>query len=75
MSADSIFISHATADDGFARDLRLALEGLGHAVWVDSRNLRGGEVLDEEIENAIRNASSFIAVLSKETVNSPWVKR
>jgi len=75
MSADHIFISHATTDDDFVRDLRLALEGLGHAVWVDSRNLRGGDVLAEEIENAIRDASSFIAVLSPQTVNSPWVKK
>ena len=75
MSADDIFIFHATADDEFVRDLRLALEGLGHAVWVDSRNMRGGDVLDEEIENAIRHARSFIAVLSPQTVNSPWVKK
>ncbi|MCL4862721.1 MAG: CHAT domain-containing protein, partial [Caldilineaceae bacterium] len=75
MPGDPIFISHATADDAFVRDLRLALEGLGHAVWVDSRNLRGGDLLAAEIEAAIRAASGFVAVLSPQTVNSPWVKR
>ncbi len=71
----AIFISHATADDLFVRDLRLALEGLGHAVWVDSRDLAGGDVLAAEIEAAIAGASAFIAVLSPQTVNSPWVKK
>lgn len=75
MPGAPIFISHATADDAFVRGLRLALEWLGHPVWVDSRNLRGGDELDAEIEAAIRTASGFVAVLSPQTVNSPWVKR
>ena len=75
MPREQFFISHATADDAFVTDLRLALEGLGHAVWMDSRNLRGGDVLDAEIEAAIGDARSFIVVLSTQTVNSPWVKK
>jgi len=38
----AIFISHASADDGFVADLRKRLEELGHEVWVDSRRLHGG---------------------------------
>ena len=48
-----IFISHASADDAFVRQLRKALEAQQHPVWVDSRNLRGGSVLNREIEQAI----------------------
>jgi hypothetical protein len=54
MSVDSVLISHATADDDFVRDLRLAWRAWGTL----SRNLWGGDVLDEEIENASRGASS-----------------
>ena len=43
MTAGHIFISHATADDAFVRDLRQALQSLGLSVWVDSRNLRGSD--------------------------------
>ncbi len=43
MSSAAIFISHATKDDTFVKDLRLALEGQGLSVWVGSRNLRGGD--------------------------------
>jgi hypothetical protein len=55
--------------------LRVALEGLNLPVWVDSRNLRPGSKLLPEIEEAIATARSFIAVISLQTVNSPWVRR
>jgi len=45
MNAGFVFISHASADDGFVKDLRVALEGQGITVCVDSRNLRGGNKL------------------------------
>jgi hypothetical protein len=38
-----IFVSHASADDAFVAELRARLEERGHAVWVDSRRLRGGD--------------------------------
>ena len=75
MTADHIFISHATADDAFVRDLRQALESLGLSVWVDSRNLRGGDKLARQVEQAIEEARQVIVVLSPNTINSPWVRR
>jgi hypothetical protein len=70
-----IFISHATADDRFVAELRRALEAHKLSVWVDSRRLRGGAKLTTEIEEAIATARQVIAVLSKDTVNSPWVRK
>jgi hypothetical protein len=72
---DHIFISHATGDDAFVRELRLALEALNLPVWSDSRNLRGGDKLAPEIEKAIEEARYVIVVLSPKTVNSPWVRK
>lgn len=74
-SAKRIFISHATADDNFVKELRIKLELHGLNVWVDSRNLRGGVKLRPEIEQAILEASYVIAVLSPSTINSPWVRK
>ena len=71
MNSDFVFISHASADDGFVKDLRVALEGQGITVWVDSRNLRGGNKLAPEIEQAIEQARQVLVVLSPQTVNSP----
>ena len=49
MSNGPVFISHATSDDAFVSELRRALEELRIPVWVDSRNLRGGNTLAPEI--------------------------
>ena len=70
-----IFISHASADDDFVKALRKALEESRLPVWVDSRNLRGGDKLAPEIETAIAQARQVIVVLSPNTINSPWVRR
>jgi len=75
MKTQPIFISHATQDDDFVKQLRLELENLGLPVWVDSRNLRGGQALAPEIQQAIENARQVLVVLSPNTINSPWVRK
>jgi hypothetical protein len=75
MSDGPVFISHATSDDAFVRELRRALEKLHIPVWVDSRNLRGGNALAPEIAQAIEQARQVIVVLSLQTINSRWVSR
>jgi hypothetical protein len=56
MDSAHIFISHASKDDDFVKELRMALEGHQLPVWVDSRNLRGGAKLAPEISKANRRA-------------------
>src|SRR5215831_2641371 len=75
MSNEAVFISHATSDDAFVRELRLALESLRIPVWVDSRNLRSSNTLAPEIAQAIEQARQVLVVLSPHTINSPWVRR
>ena len=41
-----LFLSHSSADDCFVRELRAALADLGQEVWIDSRQLRGGDPLE-----------------------------
>ncbi|MGH9755786.1 MAG: tetratricopeptide repeat protein [Blastocatellia bacterium] len=74
MASVHIFISHASKDDDFVKELRTALEGHQLPVWVDSRNLRGGDKLAPEIEQAIETARHVIVALSPNTINSPWVR-
>jgi len=75
MNNDHIFISHATIDNEFVRDLRLALEGLKLKVWEDNPNLRTGDELEPEIVKAIENSRHFIVVLSQAAIKSDWVKK
>ncbi|MFB0534075.1 MAG: toll/interleukin-1 receptor domain-containing protein [Anaerolineae bacterium] len=71
--ANHIFISHATKDDAFVAELRQALELRGLTVWVDSRNLRGGDQLAPEIEEAISEAGAVLVVVSQDSLNCEWV--
>jgi hypothetical protein len=75
MYSAHIFISHASKDDDFVKELREALESQLLPVWVDSRALRGGAKLAPEIEQAIEAARQTIVVLSPNTINSPWVRK
>jgi tetratricopeptide (TPR) repeat protein len=69
-----IFISHATADDGFVKRLREALERANLPVWVDSREQTGGDELLADVKEAIEKARAVLVVLSPNTVNSSWVR-
>lgn len=75
MSLGHIFISHASQDDDFVKELRQLLESFALTVWVDSRNLRGGNKLAPAINQAIEQARQTIVVISPNTVNSPWVRK
>ena len=68
-----IFISHSSKDDDFVNALREALEELSLVVWDDARKLRGGDKIEEQVVEAIEDARQFIAVLSTNAINSPWV--
>jgi len=46
------------------RDLRAALANRGHDGWIDSRELRGGDPLWTEIQNAIDEASAYAVVVN-----------
>jgi TIR domain len=63
-----LFISHSSQDDAFVRDLRAALVDHGQAGWIDSRELRGGDPLWAEIQQAIEAASAYAVVVSPDAL-------
>ncbi|MBH0182583.1 MAG: tetratricopeptide repeat protein [Nitrospira sp.] len=68
-----LFISHSSKDDAFVRDLRSALADQGQGVWVDSRELRGGDPLWPEIMKAIEDATAYAVIISTDALQSIWV--
>lgn len=72
---NKLFISHSSEDDGFVRELRLALADHGQDGWIDSRELRGGHPLWLVIRRAIEKATAFAVVVSPEALQSKWVGR
>jgi tetratricopeptide (TPR) repeat protein len=69
----ALFISHASADDAFVRRLRTALAEFDADGWIDSRELRGGDPLWSEIQQAIDAASAFVVVVSPNALQSKYV--
>ena len=68
-----LFISHSSQDDAFVRRLRETLQLHGQDGWIDSRELRGGDPLWPEIQQAIEAASAFAVVVSTDALQSKWV--
>jgi tetratricopeptide (TPR) repeat protein len=68
-----LFISHSSKDDAFVRDLRAALADHGEDGWIDSRELRGGDPLWKEIQEALEGASAYAVVVSTDALQSKWV--
>jgi tetratricopeptide (TPR) repeat protein len=68
-----LFISHSSEDDGFVRDLHRALRDLEQDVWIDSRELRGGDPIWSDIEKGIEDAAAFAVVVSTDSLQSKWV--
>jgi hypothetical protein len=68
-----LFISHSSHDDDFVREIRLALGDLRQDVWIDSRELRGGDLLCPEIKEAIEKASAYAVLVSVHAFQSDWV--
>ena len=65
-----LFLSHSSADDGFVRELREALADLGQPVWIDSRQLKGGDPLWSEITEAIQAAARTTAATPRAAPHS-----
>ena len=70
---DKLFISHSTQDDAFVRELRAALADHGQRGWIDSRELRGGDLLWPEVQKAIDEATAYLVVVSPDAFQSDWV--
>lgn len=71
----SVFLSHNSADKPFVRRLSNDLEALNIQTWVDEAEMLIGDSLIEKIQAAISLTDFVAVVLSRNSVNAPWVKR
>lgn len=72
---NKIFISHATPEDNlFALWLASRLSVLGYSVWIELKNLGGGEDSWRTIEKVIKEESAkFIFVISNKSIKKQGV--
>ena len=71
----SCFLSHSTKDHDFAQRLYDRLLGQRIRVWFAPEELKGGRLLDDQIDHAIRLHDKLILVLSDESIRSKWVMK
>ncbi len=71
-----VFISHASEDkERFVLDFATKLRAKGVDAWVDKWEMYPGDSLVNKIfEEGIKDAKAIIIILSKYSVDKPWVK-
>lgn len=76
MSAPKVFVSHASEDKTrFVVEFAKRLREKGVDAWLDQWEMKPGDSLVDKIfEEGLKEASAVIVVLSKASVQKPWVR-
>ncbi len=74
-SQPSIFLSHSSADNTFAKRLGTALAQNGVRVWIDEAEIRVGDGLLQKITEGITGMEYLGVILSPKSVKSRWVQK
>jgi hypothetical protein len=71
-----VFVSHASEDkDRFVTPFAEALRKKGIDAWLDKWEiLPGDSLVDKIFEEGLKHANAIIIVLSRNSVNKPWVR-
>ena len=71
----SCFLSYTTQDRAFAEKLYDDLTKVGVRCWMDAKDLRAGQRIDDLIGRAVRQHDKSLLILSTPALNSPWVRK
>lgn len=67
-----VFLSYSQRDAAFVRHLAGALRAEGVDVWYDEGELRVGDTILRQIEEALEQSRYFLLVISPEYLSSQW---
>lgn len=68
-----VFISHSSADIWIAEQIDKHIRELGATTWLDKKDLKGGDVLVDEIINGLTSCNEALVLVSPKSVKSQWV--
>jgi TIR domain-containing protein len=69
-----VFISHSSLDKPYVRQLADSLAYYGVPLFLDEREIKIGDNIPDKIYSALEKATHIVYVLSKNSINSSWVK-
>jgi hypothetical protein len=73
----SVFLSHSTKDRWIAKQMANLIEERGREygvkVFLDEKDIEGGESIPESIRKNIQDCSEFLVLLSPYSIDRPWV--
>ncbi|MDT5272845.1 MAG: hypothetical protein QOH49_5031 [Acidobacteriota bacterium] len=69
----SCFISYSTQNEEFARRLYSRMRDEKLRVWFAPEEMKGGQMLHEQIERAIQLHDRLLLILSEDSMRSDWV--
>ena len=69
----SCFISYSAKDQEFAERLHADLQNKGVRCWFAPEDIKGGEKVIDQIDNAIRLHDKLLLILSPHSMESQWV--
>jgi len=75
MIPNEVFLSHSSLDRDFVTNLANVLRHHGVPVWYSQTNIMGAQQWHDKIGAALRRCDWFLLVLSRNSVDSMWVKR
>ena len=73
-SRSDVFLSHGSPDKPWVRTLVTELQDRGLSVFLDEQNLQPGENWVLGLSDALKNSRAFVLVLSRHTLERPWVE-
>lgn len=69
-----VFISHASVDQVATLRLCELIESRSIKAWVSFRELKGGDHWDEKIDSALNSAAAVVVIVSRNSINSRYVR-
>jgi hypothetical protein len=70
-----VFISHSSKDKGFVRRIAADLVANGVKIWIDEQQILVGDSVPEKIAQGLAESDFFLIVISRNSVESTWVRK
>jgi len=67
-----IFLSYSRKDHQWVQDFVSALRKAGVRAWFDVQDLAPGDRWEDQIQDALRQSSTLVVILTPDSVSSPW---